>query len=64
MGNQAECNGHALGGPVDTVKNSVHQTTKEIAKDQVKDPVHDICPNLEVKIADLGNACWEVSMTA
>ena len=25
-----------------------------------KDPVHDVCPGLKVKIADLGNACWEV----
>jgi len=23
-----------------------------------EDPVHQVCPNLEVKIADLGNACW------
>ena len=26
------------------------------------DPVNDICPELEVKIADLGNACWVVSL--
>ena len=26
------------------------------------DPVHHICPDLEVKIADLGNACWVVSL--
>jgi len=25
----------------------------------IKNPVHDVCPDLEVKIADLGNACWE-----
>jgi len=23
------------------------------------DPVHEVCPGLRVKIADLGNACWE-----
>ena len=28
------------------------------------DPVHHICPDLEVKIADLGNACWVVSNNA
>ena len=27
------------------------------------DPVHEVCPNLEVKIADLGNACWVVRLT-
>ncbi len=27
------------------------------------DPVVDVCPELEVKIADLGNACWVVSLT-
>ena len=26
-----------------------------------KNPVHAVCPDLQVKIADLGNACWEVS---
>ena len=25
------------------------------------DPVHEVCPELQVKIADLGNACWVVS---
>jgi len=24
-----------------------------------KNPVHSVCPDLQVKIADLGNACWE-----
>jgi len=24
-----------------------------------KNPVHTVCPDLQVKIADLGNACWE-----
>ena len=24
------------------------------------DPVHEVCPDMEVKIADLGNACWVV----
>ena len=24
-----------------------------------QDPVHEVSLNLEVKIADLGNACWE-----
>lgn len=24
------------------------------------DPVHEVCPDLQVKIADLGNACWVV----
>jgi len=24
-----------------------------------KNPVHAVCPDLQVKIADLGNACWE-----
>ena len=27
----------------------------------VLDPVNEICLDLEVKIADLGNACWVVS---
>jgi hypothetical protein len=22
------------------------------------DPCHEVCPDLTVKIADLGNACW------
>lgn len=26
------------------------------------DPVHEICPEMQVKIADLGNACWVVSL--
>lgn len=25
------------------------------------DPAFDVCPNLKVKIIDLGNACWIVS---
>ena len=25
----------------------------------LQDPVHEVSLNLEVKIADLGNACWE-----
>lgn len=28
----------------------------------LKDPIW-VSPNIEVKIADLGNACWEVSFT-
>ena len=27
-----------------------------------QDPVNKPCPGLEVKIADLGNACWEVGL--
>ena len=27
------------------------------------DPVTEVCPDLQVKIADLGNACWVVSLT-
>jgi len=26
---------------------------------KTKNPVHSVCPDLQVKIADLGNACWE-----
>merc|ERR1711872_1123570 len=26
---------------------------------KTKNPVHSVCPELQVKIADLGNACWE-----
>ena len=29
---------------------------------QKLDPIIDVCPDLEVKIADLGNACWVVSL--
>jgi len=29
------------------------------AKKRKKNPVHFVCPDLQVKIADLGNACWE-----
>ena len=68
--NQTECNGHAVNaakhsskdpvnpsnGPVQSSKESVHPSHT------TKDPVHDVCPDLKVKIADLGNACWEVSM--
>ncbi len=34
---------------------------KEEEEDEKLDPVVDVCPKLEVKIADLGNACWVVS---
>ena len=27
-----------------------------------QDPVYDECPGLKVKIADLGNSCWEVKI--
>ena len=68
--NQTECNGYAVkdathsskdplhpsNGPVHSAKESVHPSHT------TNDPVHDVCPDLKVKIADLGNACWEVSM--
>ena len=28
-------------------------------EEHFQDPVHEVSLNLEVKIADLGNACWE-----
>ena len=28
----------------------------------LQNPVHSVCPELQVKIADLGNACWEVRL--
>ena len=34
--------------------------TRKTCTHTAKDPVHDVCPGLKVKIADLGNACWEV----
>eukprot|EP00092_Neocalanus_flemingeri_P010238 GFUD01011029.1.p1 GENE.GFUD01011029.1~~GFUD01011029.1.p1 ORF type:complete len:1023 (+),score=238.96 GFUD01011029.1:259-3327(+) len=33
--------------------------TEESAPKRKKNPVHSVCPDLQVKIADLGNACWE-----
>jgi len=40
----------------------LHQTQSKVALKPVKhqlDPTIEDCPYLEVKIADLGNACWE-----
>ena len=44
-------NNDAVNSPTDSSKTCTHTA---------KDPVHDVCPGLKVKIADLGNACWEV----
>ena len=41
----------AVSSPTDLSKTCTHTA---------KDPVHHVCPGLKVKIADLGNACWEV----
>jgi hypothetical protein len=35
--------------------------TKKLVKQ--RDPVHEVC-DIKVKIADLGNACWSVSIVA
>merc|ERR1719347_2001840 len=50
----------------DTSENNNTVYLKEMDPDEVKcasvktvDPVHEMSLNLEVKIADLGNACWE-----
>jgi hypothetical protein len=47
-------NGSFLGSP------SSHNLSGGSAAHKV-DPVNEVAPNLQVKIADLGNACWVVS---
>jgi len=39
---------------------STSESTLSMAKGLKSDPVVDVCPDLQVKIADLGNACWVV----
>jgi len=41
----------------DTINNNVQ--TSSIGRKKITNPVFDECPSLCVKIADLGNACWE-----
>jgi len=38
----------------DTVNSNAHNDSKGLKPD----PCREVCPNLQVKIADLGNACW------
>jgi hypothetical protein len=42
---------------------SLHSSASNssVGKVSKADPVVDVCPDLQVKIADLGNACWLVS---
>ena len=71
-----DCNGHqdksTTGGDENTVNNgqvnSEPSTTpprpvigSSAANENKPDPVAEIAPDLQVKIADLGNACWVVS---
>merc|ERR1712088_648646 len=55
-----------MGEEEDTSDNNNTVYLNEMDPDEVKcapektlDPVHEMSLNLEVKIADLGNACWE-----
>jgi len=38
---------------------SLISKTNDSSPKKPKNPVHTVCPELQVKIADLGNACWE-----
>merc|ERR1712059_149851 len=45
--------------PTDAVTEEMDMDeTKRVPNADLMDPVNEICPELEVKIADLGNACW------
>jgi len=37
------------------------ESALSMSKLQKRDPVVEVCPDMQVKIADLGNACWVVS---
>merc|ERR1719270_3065338 len=45
----------------DTINNNflIINKNKRIESRKVMNPVYDKCPDLQVKIADLGNACWD-----
>lgn len=51
---------HGQDGP--ELKEEVEHIEEEQVQERKPDPVTEICPHLEVKIADLGNACWVVSI--
>ena len=56
---QAGCNGLPIEYSNNDAVNSPTDPSKTCTQ-KAQDPVHNVCPGLKVKIADLGNACWEV----
>merc|ERR550517_2150981 len=69
QGSSEDCNGHSIEENEEEGNSDYNNTVylnNEMDPDEVKcvpekavDPVHEMSLNLEVKIADLGNACWE-----
>lgn len=73
----APCNGKEIAGKVGAheteeaqknednsdISKSADNSPRVVPKEEPRrpDPVHEVCPDLQVKIADLGNACWVVS---
>ena len=60
-GGSGECDKESIASPMNVDGSLIPPQLPSQAGKVVVDPVTEVVPDMEVKIADLGNACWVVS---